>query len=492
MKKAKRFKKVLSIVLATVMAVAMFSLPGCSSSKSGGSGSTGSTGQTETVTWWMAGTAPNDLNLVMSKLNPILKKDINVQLDMKFVSYANYDQKMKVMISSGTPYDICFTCSWANNFVQQANKGAYLPLNDLLAKDGKDLNKLIPSSLWDSAKIKGKIYGIPTYKDSGDGVFYLFPKKLAEEAKFDYKNVKSLDDITPFLEYIKKNHPELTPFPECGSADTSIFDSMDPIFTDIPVNIALEDNSCKVINVYSDPKVMAKLRTYYKWYQEGLINKDAVTATTYPKVRPLEMVSGWPDAASIWSTEQGYECVDTERYPLYMTTSSIQGSMNAISVNSKHPEAAMKLLNLVNTNPEVKNMLDFGIEGTHYTKTSDTSIKVLNKKYQPGAYAIASFFDGMYTTDPAPKDEWTNLLKYEKTAKNSPALGFMANISDTSLQTQMTVLENVYKKYSTMIECGSVDPDVYVPKMNAELDKAGMQDFISKIQKQEDTWKTQK
>lgn len=488
MKKQHRFKKAVSVALAVLSAATILGMSGCSQKTATAGGTTDN--KPVKVTWWMAGPNQPDLPKVLAKLNPILEKKIGVDLDLKFVDYGSYDEKMNVIVSSGTPYDICFTCSWANDFVQQAYKGAYLPIDDLLKNYGKDLTKLIPSSIWKSATINNKIYGVPTYKDSGNGVFFIFPKKLVDEAKFDYKNIKSFDDITPYLAYIKKHYPNYTPYPICPG-DTMLFDNMDPIFADIPVNIALNDSSCKVINPYNDPTVKAQIETLHKWYTAGYINKDAATATTYPKIRPLEGASGWPDAASIWSTEQGYECVVAERYPLYQTTSSIQGSMNAISKNSKHPEAAMKLLNLVNTDPEVKNLLDFGIEGVHYTKTGDTSIKVTSKNYQPGAYAIASFFGGMFTTDPAPKDEWTNLQKYEATAKNSAALGFMANTNDTGLQTQMAVLKNIYKKYKNEIITGSVDPDVYIPKMNAELDKAGLQDFIAKIQKQVDTWKAQ-
>ena len=66
--------------------------------------------------------------------------------------------------------------------------------------------------------------------------------------------------------------------------------------------------------------------------------------------------------------------------PIY-TTSTIQGSLNAISANSKYKKEALKYLELVNTDPKLRNMLAFGELGVDYNnvdgekvieRTSDT------------------------------------------------------------------------------------------------------------------------
>lgn len=48
-------------------------------------------------------------------------------------------------------------------------------------------------------------------------------------------------------------------------------------------------------------------------------------------------------------------------------------SNTAISINSKHPERAMQLIGLMNTEKgkDLYNLLVFGIEGEHYTKVND-------------------------------------------------------------------------------------------------------------------------
>lgn len=50
----------------------------------------------------------------------------------------------------------------------------------------------------------------------------------------------------------------------------------------------------------------------------------------------------------------------------YIDNTSVQGAMMAISANSDAPEACIKFLNLLNTDPYVMTLLNYGVEGIHY------------------------------------------------------------------------------------------------------------------------------
>ena len=108
--------------------------------------------------------------------------------------------------------------------------------------------------------------------------------------------------------------------------------------------------------------------------------------------------------------------------------------MQAISVNSKHPEASMKVLNLANSDSKFRNMLAYGLEGKNYQKTGDNTIKLLNDGWNTAAFSQATFFN-MYVVDPAPANMWTDLKEFNKTAKPSPILGFV--FDDSKVQTQL-------------------------------------------------------
>ena len=46
----------------------------------------------------------------------------------------------------------------------------------------------------------------------------------------------------------------------------------------------------------------------------------------------------------------------------------------SITRNSVSPEKSMQLLNLLYTDPEIMNLLSYGVEGVHYVKTEDGHI----------------------------------------------------------------------------------------------------------------------
>lgn len=442
-----------------------------------------------TITWWLPGQEPKDYAQVMAKLNPILEKDINVQLQLKFADYGDYNNKMNVIISSGTPYDIAFTASWANNLNLQVGKGAFLSLDDLLNKYGQGLKQLIPSNIWKASTINGKIYAVPTYKDSGAGDFFLFSKQLATAAKFNYQAANTLQSLAPYLKYVKEHDKNVIPYPIQGTASILQypFDYLNgPNF---PLAIQFTDKTETVVNPFTTTIMKKNLATLHQYYEAGYINKDAAVATTGPKFVPVTTANGWPAAATIWSTQFGYPVVVSQAYPNYLSTSSIQGSMNAISASSPNAIAAMKLLNLVNTNAQVRNLLAYGVQGLNYVKTGPTSIKQSNTDWSPANFALGTFYDGMYTVDPAPKNEWTNLKTFESKALPSPALGFQLDLSNPQMQTQVALIQNVYNKYANQICSGTADPATAVPQMNAALNAAGLPKLISEVQQQVNAWK---
>ena len=63
----------------------------------------------------------------------------------------------------------------------------------------------------------------------------------------------------------------------------------------------------------------------------------------------------------------GFPCVETYLETGVITTPGVMVAMNAIGVNSKHPEEAIKVLNLIWKAPDLSNLLAYGIEGIHYT-----------------------------------------------------------------------------------------------------------------------------
>lgn len=91
------------------------------------------------LTWYQVGDAQADDNMVFDEVNKYLADKIGVKLNVVKVGWGDYNQKMQVVINTGDQWDLCFTCSWANDYLQNAKKGAFLELDDLLKEEGKEM-----------------------------------------------------------------------------------------------------------------------------------------------------------------------------------------------------------------------------------------------------------------------------------------------------------------------------------------------------------------
>ncbi|MEY8742744.1 ABC transporter substrate-binding protein, partial [Bacillales bacterium AN1005] len=94
---------------------------------------------------------------------------------------------------SGEEFDIIFT--FGNNYVQNAQKGAFLAIDDLLEKEGKALKDIINPVLLEGNMVDGKLYGIPANKEVAKQNVYTFNKRLVDKYKFDLSKVKTLPRI---------------------------------------------------------------------------------------------------------------------------------------------------------------------------------------------------------------------------------------------------------------------------------------------------------
>ena len=203
----KRFSLVLSLLLAVPLV-----LSACGGSKES-SDSGGAGDDTVQLIWYTIGTPQKDVNKVMEEVSKYTKEKINATVTMKMVDWGDYTQKMQVNVASGEPMDIIFTSAGGFDYVQNARKGAFLELDDLLAKYGQDVTKTIDPAFLNGSRVDGHNYGIPANKELPQQEVWRFNKALLDKYKLDTSSIRSLDSLEPLLKTIKENEPSVTPFP---------------------------------------------------------------------------------------------------------------------------------------------------------------------------------------------------------------------------------------------------------------------------------------
>ena len=497
--KFKMMKKFTAAALAAVMAAGLLS--GC-----GGKKETNESGEEVVeLTWYQVGDTQKDAQKVIDKVNEYTTEKIGVKLNVINVGWGDYNQKMQVVINTGDKWDMCFTCSWSNDYLPNVNKGAFLELDELLQTEGKEMYETIDSRFWEAAKVKGKTYGVPSEKEIGSCPMWVFTKEYVDKYDIPYKDIHTLEDLEPWLQVIKENEPEVVPM--YLTKDYTAPTYMDKIQD--PIGIEYDDETLTVKNVFETDKMKETLATMRKYYEAGYINKDAATASDDKSVkRFVTKGDGQPYAELAWGKTLGYEVVATEIMETKVTNGSARGALTAVNKNSEHPEKAIQFLNLLNTDLYLRNLINYGIEGEHWERVEPDAEEVkaaegksyiydckvqLNeetKKDYSVPYWVQGGLFNTYVLTTEPLDKWNTFKEFNDASEAAPSFGFDFDLDPVS--TQVAGFRNILDEFGKSLYTGSVDPDEYLPKLQKKLEATGVQEVIDEMQKQIDEWKASK
>ncbi|MEO3945467.1 ABC transporter substrate-binding protein [Gorillibacterium sp. CAU 1737] len=457
------------------------------------------------------GAAQKDEQKVEDAINKILEQKINAKLDIAPIDWGPWDNSTNLMIASREKFDIMFTAQW-RYYATNVAKGAFLPLNDdslkdvgnLIEKYGQGIKENLNPAFLSGSQINGKNYGIPTNKELAAQGGILYREDIAKELGIDMTAVKSVKDLDAVLKVVKEKRPDITPLylkdgETLNSHYMAGFDTMGDDGT--PGIIFKNGTETKVVSKLDTDVYKENVKLARDWMKKGYINKDAAVATpstqdamkagnvfmTFQSLKPgkdIEM------ANSISTPENSFvgKLKQIALTDATISTGDTAGAMLAISSTSEDPARAMMVINLLHTDKDINNLLNFGIEGEHYTKVADNVIKAGPQaaNYSPGAAWMLGnqFLNYIWETEAPTK--WDDFKAFNSQAKASPALGFTFDTS--KVKTEIATCKDIMKEYDATLDTGSVDPDTVLAKYVDKLKKAGMEKVIAEKQTQLDAF----
>ncbi len=465
------------------------STPSNTSTQSAEASKPAASGEVPTLVWWtIGGQVPANFDKAIAAMNEYTAEKIGVKIDIKVASWGDWDTKINTIVNTGEPFDIMFTNN--SKYSQQVNMGAFADLTDLVQSETPDLYNFIPQKVWDGTKIGGKIYSVPTYKDSSLTQYWVFDDKYIQKYGIDTAGIKTLKDLDKPLRDMKAGEGKSF-YPMSltqGDGFNGFFNGYDDMTLGLPpIGVKVDDASRKAVSVLEQSDVMDNLKQLHQWYKDGIINPDAPTKTEAERNRPFFSAQAFPGAEASWQITSGVEKYTMFQIfgPIY-TTSTIQGSLNAISANSKYKNEALKYLQLVNTDPKLRNMLAFGELGVDYSNVDgEKVIERTSDTWPLAAYTQGTFFN-LAVTKGAPVDQWDQVRKLNDQATSSTNLGFALDISN--LGTEVANTKAVWDKYRYELLTGASDPETMVPKIVAELKAAGLDTLMKAAQEQIDAY----
>lgn len=512
----KSIKKATALSLSAIMAAGL--LAGCGSeSESGtkdtaadstnaGTASTSDIDLSEHVdlTMYLIGDRTADFDEVYAAINEILEEELNCSLNVEFLSWGEHDTKYSLLFSGGEDFDLIFTASsWCHYETTVSLGGFYEMTEDFIKTYAPDIWETVPEIAWNQAKIDDKIYMVPNYQNEFGQEVLAVRGDLMEE--FGIDQITNWDEVVEFFKacaengiYASQGGPWYTYFQNQGMSTTGgapqsgelvLYDAWDA--NDLDFYYILDwdgfDEYCKTVKELADMGC---------WSSDVLNSSDErqtglLTGKTASMTWNLGSCTTYAKQANSENPDWNVTIVDPVAGQSKKVNSYINNGV-AINANSKNPERAMMVLNMLYTNQEINDMTRFGIEGKHWEAVGDDQYKVIDES----GFGVDSNCNWGWMNENIKRTEyiedrtalddthdeileaWNNNVKDEH-----PYDGF--NFDSTNVSSQMAAVEAALATYYDPLINGLVDDvDATLAEFRAAMETAGIRDILAEMESQ--------
>jgi len=511
-------KKFIVVVLALAMVFASFA--GCGSKTNTPANtdqqqtkadqsqkeSTTASEQPYNIKWYLMNSPQKDEEAVEEEINKIIKEKINATLDLNFIDWGSYDEKMRIMLASNDQMDMCFTSNFTNDYISNVSKGAFQEISmEKLKELAPNMMKEVPEIVWEAAKINGKLYGMIILRPLPSTPGILLQKKYVEKYNFDISSAKKLEDFTEFYQQIVDNEPGIYPIDITGASGFYAFSlvsvGLEIVSATNPGGVVIGEKDPKFVNLFETQQMKDVLHLFRDWYKRGIIRADAATVTDTTAEKAAQkfasiLCTSNPDTlanqANAFNLKPD-DLVIVELARPYLSTGSVQGGFTAICRTSKNPDKCIQLYDLLfdRNDTRLMNLINYGIEGKHYKKINENTIQRIDQSgYYVGAgWQFGNLFN-CYKENPSQPDWYPAGPDKNASAQISEIFGFSFN--PEPVKSELAQCQSVFEEYMPALFTGSVDVDEYLNAFLEKLEKAGSKKIIGEMNAQLEQWRASK
>ena len=392
----------------------------------------GQKGKEQTELLWYHGggdmSAFPDIPDVFRKLNQNLA-EMGRSYSVRFEPFAwgDYSQKMQLIMASGERADIVFMASWTGNYYGNAAAGYLTELDDLLDAQPK-LKATMSASFWDAARVAGKIYAVPNYKDMVYQEYAAFNKEVARQFGIALPSgTMSYADMTPLLAQFARLGTDHDAY---RGGRVMPFRGDFPLGRNMPIALSFAEPE-KGFQVLTEMREYQDyVRLMRSWAENGYRHPDEYLGRNQPSASKkwfLTQYQGFPGAQAIMEKGTGVK-METRLLngPPVLDNATPVGAMLSIPSVSTNEEQAIDFIAILNTDPTVRNLVGYGIEGVHYNLDDNGQVVFTEKgenNYQLPNFSLGSLLV-LKTLQGEPLDAREQLRKFNEGAEPSPSLGF--------------------------------------------------------------------
>lgn len=428
---------------------------------------------------------------IYKKFNELLVEK-GADYTVKFVGFDPMDieinqNKLLSMKENGRQLDLFMT----GFGTEEITTNTWSVENDLLepldgylqSEQGRKLYDQFDEKIWDRVKINETIYGLNNNSEMYYPTAIYINEEVAESLGVEVpKEIHGLDQLEELLKQVNiKNDGKIIPFAYAGS-DLRHLTGYDFFGNGIAANYNT-DGIPYVLNPFEDPDVVALLESFERLEKENYWkNEQAVQRGQFlsyiTTLDPLTYVDG-----TLYHFD---EPIKAKAFPLgddFIVP--LMSDVTGIASWSENKEEAFDLLTRINTDPDLSNLLSYGIEENHYT-LEDGAVKYLKDRAQiPGYFSPAN----RLLTHPEkhePKDKEKVMKDWLAKAEKSPIMGF--ELDSTKIEERLREIETIYENYYDLWLVKGIDLDEQLKEVNQQLAEAGIEHVLEEINGQLLKW----
>ena len=465
--------------------------------------------QEVTLVMYLIGDRPVDNDEVFAKINERLKAEINATIDVKFMSWSEYEQKYPLIFASGEDWDIIYTADWCFYNAQASKQGFYEITQEALETYAPMTAETMYPEAWEQAKVNDKVYMLPMNYKEITAYVYMARGDLMD--KYGISSVSTLDEAESYMDAIVKNEPSLIPI-DVGSDYDKLFlydrmykkanwESEEKVIAigpwQVMASVSEVDDEVKVMGSYDYPAFKDTIERLKDWKDRGFWSKNAVVNTqnnteSFQAGKSALAMMNVNTAKSVYASvsaehpEWDIRVFDAQDGVPPVLNSYLANGMSIFS-KSKNPERALMALDYLRNDEEINSLFCYGIEGKHWEAAGEGALVSLpdsaNYAYDSNCNwgvrndAYWRVIEGGIPNLADMNKEW------QETARSDRYQTFVFN--DESVKNEIAAMGEIFDTDYKLLGLGFTDdPVADIAKLREKMEAAGAQKVYDEIQKQ--------
>ena len=436
---------------------------------------------------------------VEAAVNAYIEPLIGAKVSYHIIGWGDWNDKAINALQSGEKMDLIFTVDWEGYGIEVAG-GLLQPLDELLAKCWPEsMKEIIPDSQMAGGKINGVQYGIPSAYAPSSAMFQFVCLRQDLLEQVGMTEVKTADDLREFAEKVQTQLPTFK-----GPADI--------IFKPLTRNFAEEQYTwvaSQDLVVFGEESKQAYSYAHTQAFQDvAKFNREMFLDGLYQdevaikyNERDSRMQTGlylWVEG-SLGKENEISGSVKTadpdavlknyllaEEKPRYINATG--GEVLCIPYSAKNPEGALKFLAWLWGSQDNYLFCLYGEKGKDWDLDENGGLQLISET----AAGEGFFYEWMFRNanyqvfGPEVTEEYKEMYRnWDNDAQISAMMGFAFN--NTGFEVTENACLEAWKKLAPIMY-GYVDFDENYPAAIAELEAAGINEYVDEMNRQLDAF----